>query len=1373
MTFSKHPGLKLLFLAAAFLVAVPWAARALDPKYELNGLVYMLVSDNDQNKDTLDGVYQVNRTTSGSPEKLFYPALTYGLGVDLNLKLYLFSEKTDNNPQDWTGDTEKIVGYQQPMGYFTGAAWWHRCITQVNGSSRLSPSGHFPCEASLNPAGSWAELADYGTTKKMKIPGGIWYHSADQSGSMWASGWFGSTDPTQSSSGGITRNGQISWKMYSDAEKRWYHKYCKHTWYPGCPVDAHGTPVEGPEVAESYEVNINRSIRNGCFDSCGIDVSQVPLPADKWHTSMVFNRYAKSYFFGKKLDSNGNTVIPVDSYVDIEKTRYTSISHIGAMNVSTAADIGVSMKTATDDYIYILGKEVIDNWLKKYYGVTYNIDYGGSVVSDQWWMKGGTVFAYDKTTGTIYQIERNETGGYDPATDPYAASLTEKITPHTGLGTDLNDIACDGFGSLYYTKTSKTPENPSDFTFAMRSSVSWGNPSGNTRTGVVHYRQNIYKTVFKKDINGTLSTEGNLQIGYNDYDQNIVYSPYAPTSDMNDTAKWSILAAPYLVGSSLSNVKKTELAVVNVATPPKVTGNKVANVDITGPYSDNGTGLYATAVDPNSIAPMTMYKFEIENFPIHNGKINQRTSTSADVDAAYRCIDKHPFNNFVGGFVSTLKILGANKSECVKYHWEVFQTVDANNQATTTPPLIFERSYYRPYIFCSLDSGEYDIKVTANYQWYDMDNLEYGSTVGSLTDGSVQVLKPGDSQYDTGISKDGTSYALMHVKVSGGVPPQTLTSNVRIRRQNSDGNWVTSDATENPGPGDYFVIDEDTDQHWMIDDPNLFNGQPTTLITKIRDDTPPETGDPDERPGTRQWNDNKVQVAWSAKILKPVTPMEDGQYYEYGANQTIGSSKQQELTTGPNSANYFEMYTGPSYSDAQQDQWKNAFAIPSDPGLYELRLRATRNLIYERNIKMRQDKPDGSYEMVIVDTIPVSKNVEISGIARVLVRDRTPPTLVFLDGVETEPRYLYAETGQALSTTVDGNTVNPSKIRFEIIDNNPMAFLTWTRTGSGVNGHNQTNRKLTLFYQAAGSGLQTVQAYSLSIPTSDIQIAASGTETVCFAELGMASFTQKMPIHKGLRLTNPADISAGPFSSSDVTFDPLYMGVVSVTDTSKNANTPLAAVNSAEIHLVDTIRPNLILSIADEKYSTTRYAPANQAFCESTSFIFINNDLTWTFESPVPNLVPMGESFTAGGSNFNNLYLSLLEDSAKPIETDTPITFRLFGQDNLTPSNNIVSLSFTMRKTAPAAGSTINILDTTDYNYKNIFRMDSGSDVSETWVLNGSITDKAIGVPSNPNNPYGAGTTYPAQFRTRNLDGLPFTVHNTALDVRILEKNQR
>ncbi len=1359
----KRIGIALSVLA--LIVAWCGSGYALDPLYERNGLVYLLVSDDNQTQDPLDGVYQANRIPV--PAKLYYPGLTYGLGVDLNLWLHTFSEAKDNNFSAYTGPTDKVVNQKQALGYFTGAAWWHRCINQLNGSSRIPGSiGHLPCESGLtnfNVGDGSSQSDSVGVTilansvdgdgglKLVRFASGRWYHARDLAALGWPNngngtggGWYA---PSETMAAGYSNPNPYfptsnSWKMYSDVEKRLYHKYYKHTWKPGMPASQ---PPAGPKVAESFEVDIKRYIRNGCFDGCGITQSMIPLPAEKWHTSQVFNRWAKSYFYARKIN---NSVPTNDAYIDVDSVRYTTWPGLlGYMNDPSSVDIGVSMKSATDDFVYVLGKKIAQEWLSLYYGSPITINYGKGVVSDQWWMTGGTVFVYDQNVGVIYQIERDET-------QALPKDKIKKVVVHTGVGNDVNDVGTDGFGNVFYTKTQLVPAKNTDFTFPMRTSVVWGNPSGSIRPGIVKYRQNIYKTVYKKDIFGAMTIEGQLQIGYKDYDQNIQYFPYSSTVDLNDISKWQKLGDPYVVYSSIGNASRTEMAVVNVATPPNVSGEKVAKLDITGPYGDDGSGFYQVPANQNALVPYQTYKFEVENYPLHNGKINQRTSTDANVDAQFRRIDRHPNNGYIGGFVSTLKILGADQNDCVKYTWRIVQVVDAAANAITPPKIIYERGvtsdYYKPYIFAALDYGEYEIQVSAKYQWYDMDQLAYGATIASLS----SVLKPSAGSYDQGKAVDGTNVAKLYVKVSATPPNPVPTGNVVIYR-NKAGSWVTQDANGGASIGPYFITTDLSNEQWKVEDPTA-----AQLVKAIRNQYPPNPGDVHLRPGTLQWSDNNVEVNWSAKILNPVLPLQNGVYYAPSGIPFIGKTKKQTLTAYPsNTDNYFSIFTGLNYDDSISNQWKETFGIPSDPCFYELRCSAERNFVWESITYTYQQDPYGNLVPVPGPSVPRSSKVSFTGIARVLVLDRTQP--IASETVVT-PKYLYAETGGTINGTVEGVTVNPTNVVIEVPDGNPMAWLTWERTevpAAWQPVHKPTVRQAQFWYEAAGATNQTMATTSFAVPQANVVVVASGARSLYRITIPKTSLTAPMPIHRAIHLKN--QMQAGTlFYASDVNFQPLGYGLNFLRDTSNQTRTFTTGLG--ETHLIDTIRPNAIIGVSDEKYSITRWVPDSSVFGQFAGYAWVNNTQVW-------NAGSNQGSVNVNGTIVSPLMIQMI-DGPQPIEVDTPITFTLYGRDNINIETAVELNAFSIQQLTPAPAGAVEAL--TRPVHRKIFRMDT-SGTSQGWVISGTVKDKALGMPSAPQAPYSGSTSYPLRQRERSISMVPFTVHNTTLDVRIIEKNNR
>ena len=1350
----------LLALLLLFLGS-PAVVHALDPLYERNGTAFLLVSDDNYVQDALDGVYQANRTSSGVPTKLFYPGLTYGIGVNLNLQLNTFSEKKDNPWINYTGPQEKVVNFKQTSGYYTGAAWWHRCINQINGSSRIGGSvGHFPCEQTLHAASTWGIIdnavgGDSGF-KLMKIPAGQWYHCTTPAD---ATSWIHSQTAHETYPNTYPRvYNAKSWKIFRDIEKRLYHEYYRHTWSPG---DGLGTPPRGPKVAESFEVDITRNIRNGCFDSCGIDVSTVPLPADNWHTAMVFNRLSKSYFYARKIGY-------AQAYLDIDGVRYDTYPVIGAMFNATSVNIGVSMKSSSEDYVYVLGKTVADNWLSTYYGYPLSISYGGATVSDQWYMKGGTVFFYDRNTGRIYQIERNE-GLPDVPGDTYAAKKIEKIVIHSGLGSDIDDVATDGFGSLYYTKTDRVPDNYLNFTFPMRTSVVWGSLSGTIRSGTVKYRQNLYKTVFKKDISGIQSEEGNLLIGYRLYDQNIQYSPCTPTSDLTDITNWAKLANPYLTYSSIGNASRTELAVVNVATPPNVSGERIARLDINGPYKDGGAGDYKVEEGADSLSPTVTYKFEVENFPLHNGKINQRVFTLPEVEERFRRIDRHSGvigapNGYIGGFVSTLRVLGSDNTECVKYTWRIYQTVDEANQTLAVRKLIYERGtsgdYYRPYVFASFDYGEYDVEVSAAYQWYDTDSLTYGSTVASLP----AALRPGAGAYEYGKAVDNSAVARMHVVVQGAMPAMTSVANIRIRREKPANAWISSDATEGGAFGSYFITTEKQTDRWLVDDPNA-----TKLVKAIRGIEPPHPGDARMKPGSARWLESSVQVNWSTRILNP-NNLNFGSYYTPpDQTQTIGSGKQQTIAqidpAFPSAGdNQFIISTGVDIAEGP-DQWKDAFKTPSDPGLYELRCFLKRQILWETVPITYELDPLGNLVAVPGDPEPRSKDIVLTGLVKVLVRDMTPPQLEL---AETSHKFLYAENLGYIYGSVDGKTPNPDQLVISIPDNNPMAYLNWNRPAA-VKKHELGTQNALVTYQAAHTtSVSALADYPIPLTGVRIDVEPLGFGSVYRIRVDKNDFSRKMPQHKAIHRKVPLEIIAD-IMSADLNMDPLLFGITNIKDTSGNAVATAPYFKLGEILLIDTRLPNIIISVHDEKYDVTRFAPDSALFGQLNEYVYINDNSIWT-GNPTPSHLG---SVNVGGTLVSPLLAKLQETPGQELEVDSPITFSMRAVDNITATSAIGLDWFRLQKMLPApAGAAESV---TLPVHRRIFRMDAGGD-SETWAISGEVSDKAVSLPVNPvyyQNPYHPAAVFARAHRSRTFNNLYFVIHNTALDVRVIDKSQK
>jgi hypothetical protein len=232
--------------------------------------------------------------------------------------------------------------------------------------------------------------------------------------------------------------------------------------------------------------------------------------------------------------------------------------------------------------------------------------------------------------------------------------------------------------------------------------------------------------------------------------------------------------------------------------------------------------------------------------------------------------------------------------------------------------------------------------------------------------------------------------------------------------------------------------------------------------------------------------------------------------------------------------------------------------------------------------------------------------------------------------------------------------------------------------------------------------------------------------------------------------------------------DPLFFGISAIRDTSGNQVATSPYFKLGEILLIDTRRPNLIITVHDEKHDITRYAPDSSVFGLFSDYVFVNDNEIWS-GSPTPSNLG---SVNVGNTLVSPMLARLQETPGQELEVDSPITFAMGGIDNITASSALGLDWFRLQKIEPAAGS---LDDISAPVHRRIFRMDAGGG-RETWAISGQISDKAVGLPTNPvyyQAPYNPAATYPKKHRIRIFNNLIFEIYNTSLDVRVIDKGQR
>jgi hypothetical protein len=737
------------------LLMSPTLVYGLAVEYLRNGECYLLIGHNDQK---FRGVYRLNNPSGesdGEPvgAKLFDPYDSYGIAVNLDRKVYTFSESTA--PTYVMPNVKIRRKLKKPGGV---GLWGAHCDTRK--SYHVSTEGITynqsgrPLYTTKGPMGSTnANLSDNPTNVSWPWSGTVkptikktnkWFfqkthvkcHLNCSLTNGYGDGcWLHFVNVDSKGYGYVPNN---SWWQSRDADPKgrkgnmfyWDRVYRKYTYYnlnywqktmgiwkPWSPVYS-----KSAGVADTiYDEIVKRSRISACINVCCVNGSnEQTFSAKPKFTCLAMSPFGRMYLYTRTKNSdkdgqlrlNGKPVSPNNPNIR------------GYLNDLSTKWVGVSAKNTSEDYIYLLGTKLIKEWLADFNIKPSSLNIKSVTVSDQWWLDGGIVYAYDDQEGAAYQFIR-----FDKAGNNTCKATPKKIV----IGKGVNDLKTDGFGNLYFAKTTKDP--------AKKSTIGWDelykyDPymfySGRAYL-MAYYRQKVFKTVFCHEIGATTDYEiGKVHIGNNIYRRffSIPLSLYYKLKPANieSIAKkpgWTWLT-PLLVNNLIEDPKLTELGVINVSTPPIVTkpNGKLGLVDVVGiEASDPGFNFLTDEVKQG------MYSFRIENPPYWQGRNNVavpgKTGWEGDIN----------YNGIEGGFVSSLMNTSSSvdSSPEVLYNWKIYKIHDAFGNPLPSPQLVKEvNDTSSPEINYYFRSGIYQIMVSAKFKWYDFNSLPFGSTVADL-----------------------------------------------------------------------------------------------------------------------------------------------------------------------------------------------------------------------------------------------------------------------------------------------------------------------------------------------------------------------------------------------------------------------------------------------------------------------------------------------------------------------------------------------------------------------------------------------------------------------------------------------------------------
>ncbi|MBF0544237.1 MAG: hypothetical protein HQM08_07385 [Candidatus Riflebacteria bacterium] len=1068
-------------LGVAFVLLVIFAPQllALDPKYERNGEAYLLIGDGVAGKRGVYRLNNPSGELAAAyygGDKISYdPGSSRGITVNLNRQVFTFTQHTDPNyildrnrmlsrlmkpvggctlygahvetrqhypvsinsgypslnDSDGVLDGETAQGAGQPV-YTTSGPWGNgngpnsyslaKWISWSNMGRFLSSTGNFADDGS-NPVHTQKDPRtgytgwDYFSTccwaNSYWYPGGarFWLYWVPVDGNGYGQvpndSWWQSRDPDPSA-----RPGNIFYWDRLWEQRIWYDlKNWDQTKDGFGPTAVPGSTTPNLDyTAREYLVRyrISACINCVCVNGGGGNITE-PTPK---YISIAISPFGRTYQYSRSYGA-------ADAILRLNGTNLslTNSNIRGEPNDVTTKWVGISEKSTSEDFIYLLGNQTFREWIP---ALPSTFDADAVSVSDQWNLQGGIVFAYDGYSGYAYQIFRSDNNGGN-------SMAGYKVL---NLGVGLDDLKSDGFGNVYFSKTVKTPADTS-ITLANAVSVQKVGSSYQGKTqGVIYFNQSVDKVVFKRGVGDSSDTSiGKVNLGINQFSQrfnaadsiwpNLTLATLAASSNL---AGWTWFdSAPVAPSVKVNNPDAVQLAVINVGTPPHVeNATGPGHIDIVGPASQSM--LLTQKYDQG------VYSFTVENAPKWLGDDNiilpGKDGWTNDANG----------NAFTGGFCSSLvnsntdAASRAGQSNEVLYHWLVYRIQDAIGVATRT--LCIEKvDYLRNRLSYYFTPGAYEIHCSAKYKWYDYNSLPFGSTIQDRatcirpTTGYVDALAASDlSPFNSGpasvtgfvgpIDPSHTAVQVLLIKEGPPLP----TNAVKVSMQQAKAvvgsptyNFPTSITLAAPiGSIQYFVATQSEN--------NLYRIYPASIsiiwdLAALRS----QISDINMVPGSLEWVSD-AQFTWIYTVLMP-----DG---SPGPSYTITKS----LSSNVNA------------------EISLALNMPTDPTVGTITCQLSRLYHYMRNVYTYDPDVNQTILLDPIDIVPPG-GLQFQSTARMVVLENQPPQIVQVNGSPVLPKdpILLGYTWGLPNTDISwpGYT-KPSKISIMVQTNNPFGNYTTT-----------------------------------------------------------------------------------------------------------------------------------------------------------------------------------------------------------------------------------------------------------------------------------------------------------------------------------------
>lgn len=1049
--------------------------------YEQNGEVFVLIG-NGKNR----AVWALNNLSeTKKPEKLYDPEDAYGITAgqkyiesddSIEKRLYTFAGK-DTGLTDITGQTRgRPIIPTGSWAVYDGVPpeTVHRWHTAPNAApsgrgnhtiwyiNNLFAGKDWPCSSNVALVDT-GQRNDYGRVLYNYVVGDGFYHSFD----------YEVYSPfTYKSYGGWAH------RMVREHVREAIRDLKLYTYKLGAPPFESINNVARVTTKVEGTMDLNGECCDGCI-ACQSNVQMpgVPSPVLASAYSAQVNR---SYLYNRPAGKVNYTLLG-KAADDETKGNGADI---------TCNYIGISSKSKTGNYIYLLGSNTINQWMRdakcpNSMLISNSDNLSGVACSDQWWQTGGIVYAYDKAKGKVYSFVRVETEKYDDSGALVTSGPPDEIDVAFD-GVKPDKIGCDGFGNLYMLKTEYDPTTTNNF--GKDGFESEREPTGEIYepTGAVIfraiYKQGVYKTVYKKPYGSDKieKVKNRILLG-----NNVFIRRYTTEDDKVDSEKIWLDRDIFQTEYADDPVRiRTELAVINSPTPPRPDHlNSVT--DCVGPteLKDNLGFVMATPDENGLYTSDKDLFFIVENAPYFDANGLNIGNTDDDMDGDGR----------VGRFPNTIK------KSLTRYFWKIRRTHDregnkVDKYAEENQVLNSEGDYI--LYFPSLLEGKFEVGVKVTYGYYDYSKLPVGSLASDKESVLVSGLvakgeshpaeHPEDEGYswqpigqrivevmlsseDRGVMMTGPDASTMQTEgdkvvrnfelykfkpgrsaegygcPSGCGHPQ-CNPNIRIPDNTTfilDGYSLCPEISAYDGSGkptDNKPHEDSIRWGMFLRDTSYNFNRGINRVASMTSKTPPIPADPGLVPGTLKWmetdekGDNKLTIEWKADLV---------------CGDKVVSSKAKVVNNS----------LGLTLEDLRE-----LMPMPSEPLRYRIKATVSTRYQYEyyANIPLfAGGQFTGNYRH---QRIPKIVPLYLFGECEVCVTDNTKPgqwlfnaednpeqkyvpgySLVYKDG-ESEvlytniSAYLKAATGEPISS------YNSGLLSFYVADNNPLANYTGKRT---------------------------------------------------------------------------------------------------------------------------------------------------------------------------------------------------------------------------------------------------------------------------------------------------------------------------------------